>query len=62
MTVQDIKSVKGAVLDREKLISDYERRLDTSKNLLQHKDAELSSTKMQLMDLYDQFAEEQEKT
>lgn len=54
--------MKGAVHDKEKLISDYERRLDTSKNLLQHKDAELSSTKMQLMDLYDQFAEEQEKT
>ena len=62
MTVQDIKSVKGAVQDKEKLIFDYERRLDISKNLLQQKDAELSSAKMQVMDLYDQFADEQEKT
>ena len=29
--------------------------------LLQQKDAEFSSTKMQLLDLYDQFAEEQNK-
>lgn len=40
---------------------DYERRLETSKHLLQQKEAEMSSTKMQLLDFYDQVQEEQDK-
>ena len=56
--MQDVKGVKSAITDKDKMLMDYERRLETSKHVLQQKDAEVSSTKMQLLDLYDQFQEE----
>lgn len=46
MYMQDVKGVKTTIHDKDKLLIDYERRLEASKNLLQHKEAEYSSTKM----------------
>lgn len=61
MYMQDVKGVKTNIHDKDKLLLDYERRLEASKHLIQQKEAEFSSTKMQLLDLYDQFSEEQDK-
>lgn len=61
MYMQDVKGVKTTIHDKDKLLSDYERRLEASKHMIQHKEAEFSSTKMQLLDMYDQFSEEQDK-
>jgi hypothetical protein len=32
---QDVKGVKNAITDKDKILIDYERRLDSSKHLLQ---------------------------
>ena len=35
MSMQDVRSIKGTVHEKDKFLNDFERRLDISKNILQ---------------------------
>ena len=35
MSMQDFRSIKGTVHEKDKFLNDFERRLDISKNILQ---------------------------
>jgi hypothetical protein len=57
---QQLQQLKMQLADRDRLLHDFDARLEQAKSLVKHRETEIAAAKTQLMDMYDQFSAEKE--